>query len=192
MKRILCAIFLTGCSFSKPNHNPTHSGSRLHREHVFKATRADDLRPRVIDVASPSHYSGVRRGERLSVYQLGRTLSANHRRMHEAHPVYQVEQSNRWFLASRQELQPDDPATTDLPTKTPISNEEIAAEVAHQQAITRQLEAMETQLSQWHAEMKALLETERARLLDAQPATAVVPGIEEEPTVNRRPADDEN
>lgn len=75
--------------------------------------------------------SGLRFGERIVSYHLGRTASGL--QMQEAHPVYRIEESARWNLSGVGEgLIPERPALT-----PPILLDEAKAELYRQRELSR-------------------------------------------------------
>lgn len=162
--------------------------SCTHRPQPWQATPAfrERLAPHVYVAPEPAPKQspkrtsappkGIRVPERITTYHQGRTLSPDHRAMHEAHPVYRIDESGQWNLTDNPNPSPDNSLT-----HAPINDQEIEAEKQHQQEITKRLESMETEMNQWRTELKGLLETQRAKLAS--------PTVTEPPLPTRNDAD---
>ncbi len=87
-------------------------------------------------VGRPVSSNGIRNGEQLQEYRLGRYVDARDPLvMHEGHPVYRVESTTRW------DLRPNNgeslPRRDLVPSQTASANDAVVAEVNKQRIATR-------------------------------------------------------
>ncbi len=87
-------------------------------------------------VGRPVSSDGLRNGEQLQEYRLGRYVDARDPLvMHEGHPVYRVESTTRW------DLRPNNGASLPrrdlVPSQTASANDAVVAEVNKQRIATR-------------------------------------------------------
>ncbi|MFT5402152.1 MAG: hypothetical protein ACI9DF_000978 [Verrucomicrobiales bacterium] len=81
--------------------------------------------------------------------------------MSEAHRVYTVAKRNAWdLLGTAAPPAKGSSFRSMIPTRSPVSNDEVEAEKEHQRAITRRLEAMESQFEEWQEEMKTMVDNQ--------------------------------
>lgn len=103
-------------------------------------------------VGRPVTSDGLRTGEQLKEYRLGRYVDARDPlTMHEGHPIYRVETTSRW------DLRPNNAAPLrrgDTIQTTPVSaNDAVVAEVNKQRAATRAFTEQTAALNQKLSEL---------------------------------------
>ncbi len=85
---------------------------------------------------TPVTSDGLRTGEQLKEYRLGRYVDARDPFvMHEGHPLYRIETSARWDLRPNNQAAPPRRANVQAPNAT--ANDAVVAEVNKQRAATR-------------------------------------------------------
>jgi hypothetical protein len=113
-----------------------------------------------VPVGKPVSSDSLRTAEQLREYRLGRYVDPRDPlAMHEAHPIYRVENTARWDLRPQTEVTiPPRKATT---APNPSANDAVVAEVNKQRAATRAFTEQAATLNQKLTELsKAVSQTE--------------------------------
>ena len=122
--------------------------------------RAKSIASAAVPVGKPVSSDSLRTGEQLKEYRLGRYVDPRDPlAMHEAHPMYRVENTAQWDL--RPQAQPTIAQRKTTPAPSVSTNDAVLAEINKQRAATRAFTEQATRLNQKLTDLsKAVGQTE--------------------------------